>query len=95
MAGHISKNFMATSNQIWPHLPYMATVGNTGLTGHDVIVSGVGFQKIPNKTNLKKLRIGTTAFHTKLLVKLAENCPALESSVPNCGHIWQMWPYLI
>lgn len=30
MAGHISKNLMATSNQIWPHLPYMATVGNTG-----------------------------------------------------------------
>ena len=29
MAGHISKNLMATSNKIWPHLPYMATVGNT------------------------------------------------------------------
>ena len=38
-----------------------------------------GLNVLVQMTNLKKLRIGTTAFHTKLLVKLAENCTGLES----------------
>ena len=38
-----------------------------------------GLNNLVQMINLKKLRIGSTSFHTKLLVKLAENCTALDS----------------